>query len=160
MNSADDYTLTLGLAGTYWGERYPEFDVLLDGRLIMSDKIIAVPSQKGLPNPHPLPAEIEELTRQKYDIDVAIEPGDHVLSVVFKNKLPDDTSGFQPDGTWQNDKLIHIESVCFDGVDLDHLIFSESRYTWVDADGQTQTRDNCTTMAWNGSWDLKFSTPF
>ena len=68
----EEFKLTLGLAGTYWGDRHPEFDVLLDGKLLLSDKIIVVPSQKGLPAPHARPAEIDALTRQYFDLEVSI----------------------------------------------------------------------------------------
>jgi hypothetical protein len=156
---AEELKFAITLSGTYWGDRNPEFDIVLDDQILLSDRITRLPSTKGLPNPVARPAEINELTLQRFEVTATVEPGDHVLGVVFKNKQADDTCGFQEDGTWMWDKMLHIEAVEMDDIDIETLVYSEGTYTYTDSTGTEQTVAGSTSMSWNGTWSLKFSTP-
>jgi hypothetical protein len=60
--------------------------------------------------------------------------------------------------------LLNIHSIQVNRVDLGLLLWSHSRY-WLDTprmhNGQiTAYLDHCVNLGWNGTYELKFSTPF
>ena len=156
---AEEIKIIVVLSATYWGERYPEFDITINDQVCHGGKITVVPSNKGIPNAIAQTQQVSDMTLHRVEFTTTLEPGDHVLGVVFKNKLTDDTCGFNPDGTWNRDKILHVERVELDDVDLENLIFSESTYTYADSQGQEISRPGQLSMSWNGTWALKFSTP-
>ena len=156
-----DFEVTL--SGTYWGTRYPEFDILVDDTVVKSDRITASPSKKGLIHDDFMSAGREQATYQTIKFTHPVVPGNHVLGIRFKNKQPGDTCEFV-DGQWRKDVLITIEKIVIDGVDLRSLIYNESTYTLDQEqtiDGvATRTLENCIHLGFNGVYELKFISPF
>jgi hypothetical protein len=156
-----DFEITL--SGTYWGTRYPEFDILVDDTVVNSGCISSYPSKKGLPYDSFMSAGREQATYQTIKFTHPVIPGNHVLGIRFKNKQPGDTCEFV-DGQWRKDVLLNVEKIVIDGVDLRTLIYNESTYTFDQeqtVDGQvTKMVENCVHLGFNGVYELKFISPF
>ena len=156
-----DFEITL--SGTYWGTRYPEFDILVDDTVVNSGCISSYPSKKGLPHDSFMSAGREQATYQTIKFTHPVIPGNHVLGIRLKNKRPGDTCEFV-DGQWRKDVLLNIEKIVIDGVDLRTLIYNERTYTFDQeqtVDGHaTKMVENCVHLGFNGVYELKFISPF
>ncbi len=149
------------LSGTYW-DKVPEFDILIDNNSVYSGQITSLNSRRGLPTSDP-----DEVLTSDYLQVIAFEQelpaGDHVLGVRLKNKTPDQTSGFI-NGTWLRDMLLTVEKIKIDDIDLQNLIYTESRYlfdqTQMHNDASVNSCTNCVTLGYNGTYTLPFVTPF
>ena len=108
----------------------------------------------------------EANTTQYFEFDAEIAEGDHELKVVFLNKESSDT--IQDDnGIIVSDLLLNIDEIEIDEIELATLKWSESVYTPdypLDYLDETQKQitsvDNCVNLGWNGTWKLKFQSPF
>jgi hypothetical protein len=156
-----DFEITL--SGTYWGNRYPEYEISISDTIITSDRITAYPSKKGLLHDEFMSPGREESTYQTVKFTHALAPGEHLLNIRFKNKQPGDTCEFV-DGQWQKDVLLNIEKIVVDGVDFSHLLFSESTYTFdspQEINNQlVSSTTACVNLGFNGVYSIKFSSPF
>lgn len=161
--SAETINFKITLSGTYWSDRRPEFDILIDDQIIHSDAIKNISSRKGLANSY-LPQLREQASYQTIEHTCLLEPGEHVLGIRFKNKKQSDTQGFNPDGTWNNDVLLNVEKIVIDGVDLHNILYQESCYELDQPqllDGvETTTMHHVINLGFNGTWKLPFTSPF
>ena len=160
---AENLDFEIVLSGTYWGNRNPEFEIIIDDTTIYSGRITAYPSKKGLILDEYMSAGREESTYQTIKFTHALEAGEHALHIRFKNKQPGDTCEFV-DGHWRKDVLLNIEQIIVDGVKLQHLLFTESIYTFDQPqiiNGQeVKCLHECVNMGFNGVYTIKFSNPF
>lgn len=159
--STENLKFEITLSGTYFGSRYPDYEILIDDTSIEIGKITAFSSTKGLPNAKPVVDESS--TYQLIEFNHEMVPGEHVLKIRFFNKQPNDTFDFK-DGVWHADKLLNIEKIVIDGIDLNHLMFDESLYEFdkpelIHGDTVTQTTA-CINLGFNGTYSIKFTIPF
>lgn len=157
-----DFEITL--SGTYWGNRNPTFEILINDQVVLDSVIAAPPSKKGIPGRDFMTATqvLQTLHTEKFSADLA--PGQHVLGIRLKGKLPTDTCGFNDDGTYTRDVLLNIEKVKIDGMDLGNLIYEESIYE-LDSPAQVngaelKVLERCVNLGFNGVYKLRFSMPF
>lgn len=157
-----DFEITL--SGTYWGNRNPAFEILVNDQIVVDSVIAAPPSKKGIPGQDFMTATqvLQTLHTEKFSIDLG--PGQHVLGIRLKNKLPTDTCGFNDNGTYTRDVLLNIEKVKIDSMDLENLIYEESIYE-LDSPAQIngtelQMLERCVNLGFNGVYKLRFSIPF
>lgn len=131
----------IALSGTYWS-RKPEYSVSINNTEYDS-------------------GEVAEYTNIEFSADLA-KNSDHVLKIRLLNKTPQDT--ITEGGVIVQDMLLNIHNIRINNVDLGLLLWSHSRY-WLDSprmyNGQiTAYLDRCVNLGWNGTYELKFSTPF
>lgn len=131
----------IALSGTYWS-RKPEYSVSINNTEYAS-------------------GTVAEHTNIEFTADLA-KDSSHVLQIRLLNKTPHDT--VTDNGVIVQDMLLNIHSIQINRVDLGLLLWSHSRY-WLDTprmyNGQiTAYLDRCVNLGWNGTYELKFSTPF
>ena len=131
----------IALSGTYWSKR-PEYSVSIN-------------------NTEYSTGTVAEHTNIEFTADLA-KDSIHVLQIRLLNKTSHDT--VTENGVIVQDMLLNIHSIRVNDVDLGLLLWSHSRY-WLDSprmlNGQiTAYLDRCVNLGWNGTYELKFATPF
>lgn len=130
------------VSGTYWSKK-PQFSIWLDNNVIIQTEI-----SSDLPQTHKFTHTIDE--------------GDHILSIKLENKTNSDTQ--KVNDNIVNDLLLNINDITINGILLEQLIWSESTFL-LDKPHEYQGKeitklDNCVNLGWNGSYTLKFTSPF
>ena len=131
----------IALSGTYWSKR-PKYSVSIN-------------------NTEYAAGTVTEHTNIEFQANLA-KDSVHVLKIQLLNKTPEDT--VTEGGSILKDMLLNIHSIQVNRIDLGLLLWSHSRY-WLDTprmyNGQiTAYLDRCVNLGWNGTYELKFSTPF
>ena len=131
----------VGLSGTYW-DRKPAYSIIIDGVEQVS-AIIAADS--GV-------VEYAEFT-------VAVtEDEEHLLEIKLLNKTDDDTVQSADKNEIVKDMLLNIESISIDDIELGQIKWDQSEFVPVDPARPTLIK--CVNLGWNGSYQLKFNSPF
>ena len=130
------------VSGTYWDKK-PQFSIWLDDKVIIQTEI-----SSDLPQTH-------KFTRE-------IDTGEHTLRVKLENKTETDTLIIN--GEVSKDMLLNIDDIIIDDIPLGHLLWSESTFI-PDKSHQYQGKEitqlnNCVNLGWNGTYILKFTSPF
>jgi hypothetical protein len=130
------------VSGTYWNKK-PQFSIWLDDHVIIQ-------------------TEISSESPQTHKFTHTIDDGEHVLRINLENKTSSDT--VMVDGAVSKDMLLNIVDITVDDIALDQLLWSESTFL-LDKPQEYQGKqilqlDNCVNLGWNGSYTLKFSSPF
>lgn len=149
--STENLEFSIRLSGTYWGKRFPKYEILLDNQLIHKDCIYRPPSNKGMPGCEYIssPGNIFAL-----EFSRELEPGEHTLCIRLVDKTEDDTR-LDSTGTIDRDVLLNIEDIYIDGIRLDLYKIADS----IEYCGKTLEEHWVLSMGHNGDWCLRFSTP-
>ena len=134
-------TFRIGVSGTYWDKK-PAYSICVNG-VPQASATIAGPTGA---------VEYAEFTL------ALAEDAEHLLEINLINKTDDDVVQSLDKTEIVNDMLLNIESVEIDDIDLGQLIWSNSEF--VAADTARPTLKNCVNLGWNGSYQLKFNSPF
>ena len=135
-----DFSVTV--SGTYWSKK-PQFSIWLDNAVIIQ-------------------TEISSEAPQTHKFTHTIDGGEHVLRINLENKTDSDT--LIVDGQVSKDMLLNIDDITIDDISLGQLLWSESTFL-LDKSHEYQGKeitelDNCVNLGWNGSYTLKFSSPY
>ena len=149
------------LSGTYWRDS-PKFTISIDDQILVTDSIRFPSSKLGLPDT--TQSELDHINSlQVIEFDHAVDAGDHSINIRMLEKLPADTL-LNEDGSIFRDRLLNIEKITIDGVDIDQLIYKESTYRFDQPHlhhGTTQHETtNCVCLGYTGTWSLPFTSPF
>lgn len=128
------------LSGTHWN-KYPEFSVWLDDQKILSDKINF------------------DTHTVKFDRDLT--EGQHEIKIRLENKTIHDT--VIENGEIIKDMLLNIDDIIIEDMSLGNLLWDATYHLDQPQtfNGQTVTQlDHCVNLGWNGTYTLKFSSPF
>jgi hypothetical protein len=130
------------VSGTYWSKK-PQFSIWLDNNVIIQ-------------------TEISSEAPQTHKFTHTIDEGEHVLRINLENKTESDT--LIVDGNVGKDMLLNIDDITIDDISLGQLLWTESTYL-LDKPHEYQGKeitqlDNCVNLGWNGSYTLKFSSPY
>ena len=128
----------IGLSGTYW-DKQPAYQVFLDDQLKAEGTASA------------------DISYIEFTADVP-EDTEHQLIVKLCNKTPQDTIQSDDKTEILKDMLLNINSVEIDGINLDTLIWTASKF--VPDDSQFPEMKNCVNLGWNGTYQFKFTSPF
>jgi hypothetical protein len=139
--STEHLHFKIGLSGTYWNKT-PAWQVSLDDDVQASGQT---------------DAPTDQVFYVEFDADIA-EDASHVLKVSLTNKDNTDVIKGADGITIAQDLLLNIVSVDIDDISLGSLIWSHSEF--VGDDPERPVLDNCVTLGWNGTWCLKFDSPF
>ena len=131
----------IGVSGSYWNKK-PAYAVTVDGVKQMSAVIAA---DSGV-------VEYAEFT-----LAVA-EDSPHLLEIHLLNKTDDDVVQSQDQTEIVKDMLLNIESISIDDIELGQIKWDQSEF--VAEDPARPTLKDCVNLGWNGSYQLKFSSPF
>lgn len=101
-----------------------------------------------------------------YEFNKEINEGIHYLKIELVNKnnihiKKDDC------GNMIENFLLNIESIEIDDINLDYLIWTNSKYypnypdEYIDVEQKKITTIiNCVNLGWNGTWELEFTSPY
>lgn len=138
--SLESLKFDIRLSGTYWDKK-PQYSIWLDDNPVVQ-------------------TELKD-TAQLFSFERTIDEGLHELKIRLENKTNDDT--VVVDGAVVNDMLLNIDDISIDDISLGNLLWG-GEYL-LDApqvyQGKTITHlDSCVNLGWNGTYVLKFSSPF
>lgn len=134
-------TFKIGVSGSYWNKK-PVYAVHVDG-IEQASATIA--------------GQSDETEYVEFTLDLA-EDTEHLLEIKLLNKTDDDVVQSEDKTEILKDMLLNIESVEIDAISLGNLIWSHSEF--VATDPNRPTLKNCVNLGWNGSYQLKFNSPF
>ena len=137
----ENLTFQISLTGTFW-DRRPKFSVWLDDHVITQTKITS-------------PAE------QIVRFERMIDEGDHQLKIRLENKTMADT--VIENGEVIKDMLLNIDDIIIDDISLGNLLWSaeyilDKKQTYKGQ--EIDYLDGCVNLGWNGTYVLKFTSPF
>lgn len=130
----------ISLSGTYWDKK-PQFSVWLDDHPVVQTELAK--------------------TIQTVTFERKIDEGDHALKIRLENKEDSDT--VIENGTITKDLLLNIDDITIDDISLGNLLWTAEYHldTPHEYQGNTITQlNNCVNLGWNGTYVLKFSSPF
>ena len=131
----------ISLTGTYW-DRHPQFSVWLDDHVVTQTEIIS---------------EAEQIVKFERRID----EGTHELKIRLENKTNADT--VIENGEVVKDMLLNIDDITIDDISLGNLLWSAEYKLDRPQEYKGQTIDHldgCVNLGWNGTYILKFTSPF
>lgn len=129
------------VSGTYWDKK-PQFSIWLDNKVIIQ-------------------TEISSESLQTHKFTHTIDDGEHTLRIKLENKTDSDTQKVNDEVV--NDMLLNINDITIDDISIGHLLW-DSTFV-LDKPHQYQGKeitqlDKCVNLGWNGSYMLKFNSPF
>jgi hypothetical protein len=140
MSDKETLHFKIELAGTYWDKR-PAYSILVNGQTV---------KQGAVDEPSGNSFVIE--------FDHELDDGPAELGIRLENKDWQDTIQNEDKTAIVKDMLLNIRSVEIDEVNLGNMIHTKSTYT--PDDSQYPALDNCIDLGWNGTWSIKFTSPF
>ena len=137
----ENLSFQISLTGTFW-DRRPQFSVWLDDHVVTQTEI----------------AGPEE---QIINFERRVSEGAHELKIRLENKTNSDT--MIENGEVAKDMLLNIDDITIDDISLGNLLWS-AEYILDHPQvykGQTINHlDGCVNLGWNGTYILKFNSPF
>ena len=129
------------LSGTYW-DRRPQFSIWLDDHAVIQ-------------------SEIASTAQQSVTFERTIDEGPHTLKIRLENKTKADTN--IRNGEIVDDMLLNIDDIMIDDISLNNLLWSgeyvlDKKQTYKGQ--EIDHLDNCVNLGWNGTYILKFTSPF
>ena len=137
----ENLTFQISLTGTFW-DRRPQFSVWLDDHVITQ-------------------TEIASKVEQIVSFERHISEGAHELKIRLENKTIADT--VIENGEVVKDMLLNINDIIIDDISLGNLLWSAEYVLDQPHEYKGQTIDHldgCVNLGWNGTYVLKFSSPF
>lgn len=137
----ENLNFIITLSGTHWN-KFPEFSVWVDDEKIDQGEI------KN--NSHVV------------NFNCNLEHGEHVLKIRLENKNQS-TDTVVENGKIVKDMLLNIDDITIDEISLGHMMWSADYLLDSPQEYQGQMisqLDNCVNLGWNGTYALKFSSPF
>jgi hypothetical protein len=131
----------ISLTGTYWDKK-PQFSVWLDDHVVVQSEIIST-------------------AEQIISFERRIDEGQHTLKIRLENKTTADT--VIENGEVVKDMLLNIDDITIDEISLGSLLWSAEYVPDVKQiykGKEIDHLDGCVNLGWNGTYTLKFSSPF
>jgi hypothetical protein len=136
----ESLNVEIKLSGKHWN-KYPEFSVWFDDEKLIHDKL--------------------QFDIHTVNLERDVSEGNHELKIRLENKTSQDT--VIENGEIVKDMLLNIDDISIDDISLGNLLWS-AEYLLDEPQeyqGKTITKlDHCVNLGWNGTYILKFSSPF
>ena len=140
--TTETLTFKISLTGTYWSKK-PNFSIFLNDELI---------EQKDIEN-----ESVHEIVFERG----VVEDQEHELKIRLNNKQDEDT-------IIENTQIVKDMILNIDGIEIDDIDIGNLRWTAEykldqarEYNGkQTDHIDNCVNLGFNGTYTLKFTSPF
>ena len=131
----------ISLTGTFW-DRRPQFSVWLDDHVVTQ-------------------SEITSSAEQIVSFERRLDEGPHTLKIRLENKTTADTIIENSDVV--KDMLLNIDDITIDDISLGNLLWSaeyilDKKQTYKGQ--EIEHLDGCVNLGWNGTYTLKFTSPF
>lgn len=88
-----------------------------------------------------------------------LSEGEHELQIQLLNKEDSDCVQNADKTEIVKDMMLHINKIRIDNIDLEHIKHTCSTFVPADTE-QHETLTECVDLGWNGTYILKFSSPF
>lgn len=137
--SKETLKFRIGLSGTFW-EKVPLFSILIDKQNYVSDFI-----------------DSKETKYFEFTTDLELDKT-FTLRIRLENKTDSDTVQSEDKSEILKDMLLNIDHIEIDEIDIADLKWSHSEF--IADDSARPTLKKCVNLGWNGSYELKFTTPF
>jgi len=138
---SENLKFKIGLSGTYW-DKTPRYSIWVNDSKYAGEQI-TLPSN--------------QIFYIEFQVDCAVE-SENFLKIKLENKEDSDTVENTERTEILKDMLLNIHSIEIDDIAIDQLMWSESQFLPDNPD--RPTLDNCVNLGWNGSYILKFTSPF
>jgi hypothetical protein len=141
MMNEENLSFNISLTGTYWDKK-PQFSVWLDDHVVTQ-------------------SEIASTAEQIVSFERTISEGDHTLKIRLENKTSSDT--VIENGEVVKDMLLNIDDITIDDISLGNLLWSAEYvldHPQLYKDQTIDHLDGCVNLGWNGTYTLKFTSPF
>ena len=137
----ENLSFQISLSGTYW-DRRPQFSVWLDDHVVIQ-------------------SEITSSAEQIVSFERRVDEGSHTLKIRLENKTTADT--VIENGEVVKDMLLNINDITIDDISLGNLLWSaeyilDSKRIYKGQ--EIDHLDGCVNLGWNGTYVLKFTSPF
>lgn len=134
-------SFVVALSGTFW-ERRPQFSIWLDDHMVVSSEIVSA-------------------AQQEIKFERTIDEGAHTLKIRLENKTTADT--VTENGEIVKDMLLNIDDITIDDISLGNLLWTaeyilDKKQSFKDQ--EIDHLDSCVNLGWNGTYVLKFTSPF
>jgi hypothetical protein len=137
----ENLSFKISLTGTFW-DRHPQFSVWLDDHVVIQ-------------------SEISSEAEQIVAFERRVDEGTHTLKIRLENKTLNDT--VTENGQIIKDMILNIDDIIIDDISLGNLLWS-AEYILDDKQmyqgKEIDHLDGCVNLGWNGTYVLKFSSPF
>ena len=137
----ENLSFQISLTGTFW-DRHPQFSVWFDDHVVTQTEITSTE---------------EQIVRFERKID----EGAHELKIRLENKTDADT--IIENGEIVKDMILNISDITIDDSSLGNLLWSaeyilDKKHMYKGQ--EIDHLDNCVNLGWNGTYILKFTSPF
>lgn len=136
--NSESLSFKIGLTATYWGNK-PQYTVLLNGTTYAEGQCD------------------ESLSVIEFSADV-LEEQEHCLEIRLENKTAADTVQNEDKTSIVKDMLLNIDSIEIDEIEIGEIKWNKSEFLPDDSNRPILKR--CVNLGWNGSYQLKFTSPF
>ena len=139
--SEENLSFKISLTGTYW-DRKPQFSVWLDDHVVTQ-------------------SEIASTAEQIVSFERRVDEGPHELKIRLENKTNSDT--VIENSEVVKDMLLNINDITIDDISLGNLLWSAEYVLDHPQQYKGETIDHldgCVNLGWNGTYTLKFTSPF
>jgi len=137
----ENLSFQISLTGTFW-DRRPQFSVWLDDHVVIQ-------------------SEIASSAEQIVSFERKVGEGEHELKIRLENKTNSDT--VIENGQVVKDMLLNIDDITIDDISLGNLLWSAEYVLDRPQEYKGQIIDHldgCVNLGWNGTYILKFTSPF
>ena len=137
----ENLSFKISLTGTFW-DRRPQFSVWLDDHVVIQ-------------------SEISSEAEQIVNFERGVDEGPHELKIRLENKTTVDT--VIENGEVVKDMLLNIDDITIDDISLGNLLWSAEYILdkkCIYKGQEIEHLDGCVNLGWNGTYVLKFSSPF
>jgi len=137
----ENLSFKISLTGTFW-DRRPQFSVWLDDHVVIQ-------------------SEIASSAEQIVSFERRVDEGQHELKIRLENKTVNDT--VIENSEIVKDMLLNIDDITIDDINLGNLLWTAE---YILDNNQTYNSqeidhlDGCVNLGWNGTYVLKFTSPF
>jgi hypothetical protein len=137
----ENLSFKISLTGTFW-DRRPQFSVWLDDHVVIQ-------------------SEIASSAEQIVAFERRVDEGPHELKIRLENKTVNDT--VIENSEIVKDMLLNIDDITIDDISLGNLLWTAE---YILDNNQTYNSqeidhlDGCVNLGWNGTYVLKFTSPF
>jgi len=135
--SNENLRFNITLRSTHW-DKVPEYKVYVNDTLIDS-------------------GSCDKVTELDFHSEVA--EGDHELRIELVNKTDADCVQSEDKTEILKDMQLHIDRISIDNIDLEHIKHTCSTFVPHDKN-RHETLTECVDLGWNGTYILKFTSPF
>jgi hypothetical protein len=140
--TTESLNFVVSLSAKMWRKK-PQFSIWIDEDPVIQSEL---PDEQG---------HVFKFTHE-------IGEGEHSLKIRLENKDLSDTAKNE-DGEIINDMLLNIDNIEIDEISIGSLLWTAEYHldNPQEYQGETITKlDQCVNLGWNGTYILKFSSPF